>query len=96
MEFKKITRGVFKRSGWKVVTETEDDLISCHGTRFEENADFVAYCFNLQQKLNIAQYEEMAKALEDLVSLFQGELFEEFSKTMALVNAMNTLKKAKQ
>ena len=63
MAFENISKGEFTRSGWKVVDESDDDLICCNGRQYEENAEFIAYCFNLQQRYDISKLEEAVKLL---------------------------------
>lgn len=36
---------------------------------YESNAEFIAHCFNLQQRLDIGCYEEVINALENLLPL---------------------------
>lgn len=68
MAFENISKGKFTRSGWKVVNESDDDLICCNGRQYEENSEFIAYCFNLQQHYDISKLEEAVKLLKTQIS----------------------------
>ena len=89
MAFENISKGKFTRSGWKVVNESDDDLICCNGRQYEENSEFIAYCFNLQQRYDISKLEEVVKAFEDSISTLKREGY----GTAPLDNILKQIKK---
>lgn len=72
--FENISKGNFIRSGWKVVNEIDDDLICCNGRQYKENSEFIAYCFNLQQRYNISKLEEAVELVEKSINYLEPRM----------------------
>lgn len=67
--FEKITKGRVFSDECCVYGYDDNGICHCSEDRneAEANAEFIAYCFNLQQKYNIGMLEEAVKTLASLL-----------------------------
>ena len=61
--FENITKGEFYLSGNCISTD-DVDICELGFKNKEQNAEFIAYCFNLQQRFDIGKLEEAIKLLD--------------------------------
>jgi hypothetical protein len=64
MTFENITKGKFIASYNFIHIDDKIEIFNVVKTK--EDAEFIAYCFNLQQKLDIICYEDVIEAVEVL------------------------------
>ena len=62
-EFKAFGSGVFKK-GIEIIYNKETKVNKAHNNT-PEDAEFIAYCFNLQQRFDISKLEEAVEMLEE-------------------------------
>lgn len=61
--FENITKGEFYLSGNSVSTD-DVDVCEVGFKDRQQNAEFISYCFNLQQRFDISKLEEVVQALQ--------------------------------
>jgi len=95
--FEKITKGITEAVIDKEYGITD---VQCNGELIAstygdvDNAEFIAYCFNLQQKYDIGMFEIAVKTLASLLEELDGCVLPS-SINMEIENAENVLTKIK-
>ena len=91
MAFENITKGewvfIEDEKGSPIISLEEHENIAtvndcnnfgnCDHETAKANAEFICFCGNLQQKLDISCYEEVVKALEEIKSMCDGNVTNE-------------------
>lgn len=101
--FENISKGKFTNDGIDVivngfiVAQSYDTTDACVNEmniqEAESNAEFIAYCFNLQQRLDISCYEEVIKALEKSMAALR---LDEWQNSQGYKEIEQILNKAKK
>lgn len=90
MAFENISKGEFESIDSFV--RVKGNLWSFVGVKTRHDAEFIAYCFNLQQRYDISRLEEAVKAIEN-ISFSKKD---NYSLKMAIYEAEQLLKEIKK
>lgn len=67
MAFENISKGEITTGAWHVYDDNDLIIVDCSGDNTYANAEFIAFCFNLQQRYDISKLEEAVKLFERLL-----------------------------